>query len=128
MVKKRKESLPVKRCADCVHEYACKIWTNGRELSPENAEKCPMFETAKDSAAYLIGKLDGDTGAAWILITPETMPPVGKIVLTYDKYGHVRDRYLYRFADGTLVFRPDGMIPEKHITHWREMIHPSEGE
>lgn len=54
-----KRTKPKKTCSDCIHEYACKVWTCGRELSPENASKCPAFETVQESAAYYIGRLDG---------------------------------------------------------------------
>lgn len=61
MARKSKQT-PVKTCADCVHEYACKGWTHGQELSPENASKCDAFEAVRDTAAYLIGKLEANEG------------------------------------------------------------------
>lgn len=76
--KKARESLPVKTCADCVHEFACKMWTFSKELSPENVTRCPEFKTVRDTASYLIGKMEGEKAAlsgAWIPVTPETMPP-----------------------------------------------------
>lgn len=68
----------MKTCADCVHESACKVWTNGRVLADENAAKCPEFKTVRDTASYLIGKMEGEKAAlsgGWIPVTPETMPP-----------------------------------------------------
>lgn len=47
-------------CADCVHESACRVWTSGRVLADENAAKCPAFETIRDTAAYLIGKMEAN--------------------------------------------------------------------
>ena len=57
-----------KTCEDCVHETACRVWTSGRPLSPENAAKCPSFETVRDTAAYLIGKMEANqkTNRDWL--------------------------------------------------------------
>lgn len=54
----KKQDKPRKTCADCIHEFACQMWTLGR-IHEMNAENCPNHETVKDSAAYLIGKLEG---------------------------------------------------------------------
>lgn len=59
MAKKTKKTEPVKTCADCIHEYACRIWTDGRYISDESASRCPNYTTVKESGAYLIGYLDG---------------------------------------------------------------------
>ena len=59
MAKAKQDKKPMKTCADCVHESACKVWTNGRALADENAAKCPEFETVRDTASYLIGKMEG---------------------------------------------------------------------
>lgn len=64
MAKTRKQPEKIMQtCADCVHEFACKIWTCGRELSPENAAVCPQFKRMKDTASYLIGKMEGAESA-----------------------------------------------------------------
>ncbi len=55
---------PIRKCEDCVHENACKAWTNGRAISDESASRCPNYETARMSAAYLVGRLDGKQEAA----------------------------------------------------------------
>lgn len=55
---KKKPAQPAKTCADCIHEHACVAWTVGGRMAAGNAVRCPNYETAKDSAAYLIGKLD----------------------------------------------------------------------
>lgn len=52
----------------------------------------------------------------WIPVT-ESLPEYGERVLTYDRYGHIRDRVL-RKAGGTDLFTPDGLYAKKHITHW----------
>ena len=56
MAKKQKQ--PAKTCVDCIHEYACRMWTNGRAISDESASRCPNHETVKESGAYLCGALD----------------------------------------------------------------------
>lgn len=49
---------PLKTCADCIHEFACQMWNIGH-IHEMDATNCTNHETVKDSAAYLIGKLDG---------------------------------------------------------------------
>ena len=44
-------------------------------------------------------------------------PEEGEVILTRDKYGHLRDRTLKRVGK-TMLFTPDGMEPIRHITHW----------
>lgn len=56
MAKTQKQ--PTKTCADCIHESACRVWTYGRAISDASASQCPMYETVKESAAYLCGMLD----------------------------------------------------------------------
>ena len=47
-----------KTCSDCIHESACRIWTDGRFISDTSASVCPNHETVKESGAYLCGVLD----------------------------------------------------------------------
>ena len=56
MAKKQKQQT--KTCSDCIHENACRIWTDGRFISDASASACPNHETVKESAAYLCGVLD----------------------------------------------------------------------
>ena len=56
MAKKQKQQT--KTCFDCIHENACRMWTDGRFVSDESANACPNHETVKESAAYLCGVLD----------------------------------------------------------------------
>ena len=55
----KKKQLPEKSCGECIHEFACLMWCFGGALSPENAPKCPNYTTVRDSAAYLIGYMEG---------------------------------------------------------------------
>ena len=52
----------------------------------------------------------------WIPVT-ERLPEYGERILTYDRYGHIRDRVL-RKTGKTDLFTPDGLVAKKHITHW----------
>ena len=54
----KKQNKPIKTCADCIHEFACRGWTNGRVISDISASQCPNHETVKESGAYLCGVLD----------------------------------------------------------------------
>ena len=54
----KKQNKPIKTCADCIHESACRGWTNGRAISDISASQCPNHQTVKESGAYLCGVLD----------------------------------------------------------------------
>ena len=57
---KKSNAQSVKTCGECIHEFACRMWTDGRYISDASASRCPNYTTVKDSAAYLIGKMDGE--------------------------------------------------------------------
>ena len=57
--------------------------------------------------------------AEWISVK-DGLPEEGEVILTRDKYGHLRDRTLKRVGK-TMLFTPDGMEPIRHITHWMPM-------
>ena len=54
----KKQNKPIKTCADCIHEFACRGWTGGRYISDDSASQCPNHETVNESGAYLCGVLD----------------------------------------------------------------------
>ena len=54
----KKQNKPIKTCADCIHEFACRGWTDGRYISDDTASQCPNHQTVKESGAYLCGVLD----------------------------------------------------------------------
>lgn len=62
MAKKKEAPKPTRTCAECVHEYACQTWTHGT-IHNMDATNCAIYETVKDTASYLIGKLDGHNEA-----------------------------------------------------------------
>ena len=53
-----KQKKSTKTCADCIHEYACQMWNIGY-MHNTDAENCTEYTRVKDSASYLIGKMDG---------------------------------------------------------------------
>lgn len=53
-----KQKWQTKSCSDCIHENACRIWTDGRFISDASASVCTNHETVKESGAYLCGVLD----------------------------------------------------------------------
>ena len=55
---KKNDKKPARTCADCIHEFACRLWTDGRPIADTSASLCPSYETVKDSGAYLCGVLD----------------------------------------------------------------------
>lgn len=55
MEKKQKE--PCRKCADCIHEWACQAWTHGT-IHEMNADHCAMYQTARGSNAYFLGYLE----------------------------------------------------------------------
>ena len=54
----KKPKKPTVTCADCIHEWACQAWNVGN-IHNMNAATCAVRETVKESAAYLIGFMDG---------------------------------------------------------------------
>ena len=64
MAKKKKQEAQ-RTCEDCIHEYACNMWNIGT-LHNTDASGCGIYTTVKDSAAYLIGKMDGEKGVAQV--------------------------------------------------------------
>ena len=54
----KKQMQHIKTCAECIHENACRAWVDGRYIADESANRCPNYETGKESGAYLCGVLD----------------------------------------------------------------------
>lgn len=54
----------------------------------------------------------------WIPVT-ERLPEPETRVLVLDRYGHMMDRTMRQLpTDKTPMFRPDGLMPGKDVTHW----------
>ena len=54
----KKQMQHIKTCAECIHENACRAWVDGGYIADESANRCPNYETVKESGAYLCGVLD----------------------------------------------------------------------
>lgn len=54
---KKKQQQQLRHCPDCVYYAGCRMWAHG--VLDGAANECSIYTTTKDSAAYLIGKLDG---------------------------------------------------------------------
>lgn len=71
-------------------------------------EKREQTEPFADSAAPT---------TQWIPVEKQ-LPPENEDVLTLDRHGNIRNRRLPKLSGDVLLFRPDGLKPKKHITHW----------
>ena len=60
---RKKKNLPVRTCAECIHEYACQAWTHGT-IHNMDAATCSIYETVRDSTAYFIGFTEGKKSAS----------------------------------------------------------------
>jgi hypothetical protein len=129
MVKAKQTSEHMQTCADCVHESACKLWTCGRVLADENAARCPEFKTVRDTASYLIGKMEGEKTAlsgGWIPVAPETMPPESHGTSDALLLRGVSDGYAKVFAGFTASgewytyadWHSEKLHPCVVVTHW----------
>ena len=54
----KKKNKQCRKCADCIHEWACQTWTHGT-IHETDATNCAMYETVKGSTAYYLGLKDG---------------------------------------------------------------------
>ena len=57
MAKKTKTKAPALTCGECIHEYACAMWNTGT-ITRASAEHCTEYTTCRESAAYLVGRLE----------------------------------------------------------------------
>lgn len=56
--------------------------------------------------------------AEWISVN-DRMPELEETVLVLDRRGNKMVRTLRRLSsEKEPSFRPDGLVPQKHITHW----------
>lgn len=62
----------------------------------------------------------------WIPVT-ERLPEIEQRVLVLDRHGNAMVRTLRCLAgEKGPSFRPDGLVPRKHITHWMPLQEPAE--
>lgn len=64
----------------------------------------------------------------WVPVT-ERLPEIEQRVLVFDRHGNAMVRTLRRLAgEKEPSFRPDGLVPKLHITHWMPLPEaPKEG-
>ncbi len=90
---------------------ACNLWGDDR-----------CVEHLAGAAVDLIERLTAENAALreqapqWISCK-DKLPPLEQMVLVRTQWGHICDRALQEVA-GLVLFRPDGLFPIKHITHW----------
>lgn len=102
-------------CDDCVcfkKEVPCKVNNLGAaDLIDQQAAKIKELEAKVPR---------------WIPVT-ERLPEIEKRVLVLDRHGNAMVRTLRCLAgEKGPSFRPDGLVPRKHITHWMPLPEPPE--
>lgn len=116
------KDLGVKVTQEIEHTVFRKVLMLGVEIDKDGLMRALEYDRNQYAEGYYQGYRAGVESAQkkWISVE-ERLPDEGVKVLTLDRYGHVQDRFLYAFQDGPIVFRPDGMFPKKHVTHWMPM-------
>lgn len=109
-------------CDDCRYRAKCRIADARADLHADALEYINQLENQIGELTEKVTQLEA-AHPKWISVD-ERLPDEGVKVLTLDRYGHVQDRFLYAFQGGPIVFRPDGMFPKKHVTHWMPMLEP----
>lgn len=90
-------------------------------LDPEHRERYESIEPVNEACRMGIEALKRQR---WIPVT-ERLPEPEMKVLVLDRHGHMMDRTMRQLpTDKTPVFRPDGLMPGKHITHWMPLPEP----
>lgn len=102
-------------CDDCVcfkEKMLCKV---------KNLEAADLIEQQAAKIAELEAKVP-----RWIPVT-ERLPEIEQRVLVLDRHGNAMVRTLrYLTGEKEPSFRPDGLVPRKHITHWMPLPEPPE--
>ena len=62
----KKQNKQYRKCADCIHEWACQSWAHGT-IHNTDATSCAMYETVKDSTAYWLGFREGQAANVELL-------------------------------------------------------------
>lgn len=55
---RKTENKQVRKCSECIHEYACSMWNVG-SLHNTDATSCANYEPLRESNAYYIGYQEG---------------------------------------------------------------------
>ena len=131
-------------CMGCGHEHNCGV--SGCAVMREAADRIANQNTHIAALQQEIEKLRGQNEQlreAAALVTKESaelleqrwipveerLPELETPVLVLDRRGNRMIRTLRKLAtDKEPVFRPDGLVPGKHITHWMPLPEPPEEE
>ena len=129
-------------CMGCGHEHNCGV--SGCAVMREAADRIANQNTHIAALQQEIEKLRGQNEQlreAAALVTKESaelleqrwipveerLPELETPVLVLDRRGNRMIRTLRKLAtDKEPVFRPDGLVPGKHITHWMPLPEPPE--
>lgn len=96
-MKRKSENKQTKTCADCIHERACKIWTDGRSLCSSDVQLCPSRETIRDSVAYFAGRWEAQEDIA---VGKTAIDKNAQVIYTPLKAG----RDIYRIIGEKIVY------------------------
>lgn len=102
-----------KNADDCPCQFSC-------EKCDEDDCFTPVFRAAADLIEQQAAKIKELKAKVprWIPVT-ERLPKLEETVLVLDRRGNKMVRTLRRLdSEEEPSFRPDGLVPQKHITHW----------
>lgn len=83
-----------------------------------NCAACDLVQTDTDLLAAYDAAIEALRNKPEWIECKDKLPKLGEMVLTVDRWGHVKDRQLKRYFDGDLYFSVDGLIPGKDIKYW----------
>ena len=65
-MRSKKKYEKYRKCADCIHEWACQAWNVGT-IHEMDATICTNYETVKDSTVYWLGYRAGQADGGNVL-------------------------------------------------------------
>lgn len=102
-------------CKECIHSKACTTMV-------EEECKCEIGVTYVD---YSEKENTPNFEQGWISVK-DRLPELDEKVLTYDKWGHMRDRVYRAYGNGKPYFTPDGLEAGTDIKYWMPLPEPPE--
>ena len=103
-------------CGDgesCLHCPYCNIAAAKFRCNKKDTDAADLIEAQAEEIEELKAQV-----SRWIPVT-ECLPEVGLRVLVLDRRGNAMVRTLSQLAgEKEPSFRPDGLLPKRHITHW----------
>lgn len=67
-------------CAECIHEFRCRVQNGGNYMANGTGAKCPAYESVRMSAAYHIGWQDGRRAAVRVDDAKEALDVLTKYI------------------------------------------------